>query len=225
MARNEILSIFQNCLFDQYDGELSEQNFEYKIIDQLPYNLSYTVETGASKLVIIPDGANYVIKIPFNGMWEERFDDEEEEEYTDFYKFEGASYGDGWDYCLNELIIYRLSKTYNINEVFVKTKYLGSINNYPIYIQERAVTFCESDKRREKTLKDIDIKTEDTCRKHNFYTFNKKWLSDALEYYGEKKLDKIISFLSNNNIGDLHNSNIGYVGNRPVLIDFSDFCD
>ena len=45
---------------------------------------------------------------------------------------------------------------------------------------------------------------------------------DALEYYGPKHFDKIMSFIERNKIGDFHNSNLGYIGQTPVFIDYSD---
>ena len=70
----------------------------------------FTVDNGISKVVIIPNDANFVIKIPLTGMWyyEETYNEEEDEwEYDEdptFEEFTGAKYGDGGcDYCEDEV--------------------------------------------------------------------------------------------------------------------------
>ena len=55
--------------------------------------------------------------------------------------------------------------------------------------------------------------------------FNRVWLSDALDYFGEKIFYGLLSFLDDYSIGDLHDANIGYIGMRPVLVDYSSFND
>ena len=56
-----------------------------------------------------------------------------------------------------------------------------------------------------------------------FYIFNMEWLSDAFHFYGEKIFHKLLEFIRTVGINDLHDGNIGYIGNRPVLVDYSSF--
>ena len=48
-------------------------------------------------------------------------------------------------------------------------------------------------------------------------------MKDFICSYGELAFDKLYDFLSDNNIQDLHSENIGYICERPVLVDFSGF--
>jgi hypothetical protein len=229
MDKEYILSLFKDCDFnedyDDCDGAgLTSYNFDYRVLEYLPDNFSYKCFSGVSKLCIIPEGADYVIKIPFKG----NLDDE-----NDFYyEFENANETETcWDYCLTELLYYQQAKHFKVEKAFCKTKLLGYINDYyPIYVQQRAEPFenkysfaMTCNYRNDKT-NHIE-NTKDYCASKLYRFFNDIWLTDALEYYGKAQFDKIMSFIEDCRIRDLHSGNLGYIGARPVIIDFSDYVD
>jgi hypothetical protein len=217
MQREFLLNLFKDCDF----YELTAENFEELVIEKLPKDFSYKYHFGISKVCIIPMGADYVIKIPFAGQ--EILDDLEPYEfyYEDFYSANDVI-GFSWDYCLTELLYYNKAKKRHINKCFCKTRLLGFVNYHPIYIQERAITFRQKngdlDYKSEKS-----IRMEKYCEEHHFRCFDSEWLADVFEYYGAKTFNKLMSFIDEYNIIDLHTDNIGYIGIRPVLLDFSDF--
>ena len=214
MQRDNLLNIFKNCNFS---GKLARDNFEDKIIDNLPKNFSYKYFYGVSKVCIIPEGADYVIKIPFNSIW-----DDSNEEYEDFNNATYDNYHN-WDYCFAEVFYYNTAKKEKVHKIFCKARLLGYINNYPIYIQERAVTYYN---KNEDMLNEEDERinsTREYCKKNGFPCFNSVWISDALEYYGQKTFNRMMSFIQSSHIRDLHEDNIGYIGQKPVLIDYSGF--
>ena len=45
----------------------------------------------------------------------------------------------------------------------------------------------------------------------------------GLEFFGEEILKQLDRFIDTYGINDLHTSNVGYIGNRPVLIDYSGY--
>lgn len=214
MQRDSLLSVFKDC---DFSGKLTDDNFEDRILAHLPESFSYKYFFGASKVCIIPEGADYVIKIPFNSSW---CDSEEE-----YYDFNSATSDDKryWDYCFAEVLFYNGAKREKVQKVFCKARLLGCVDDYPIYVQERAVTYYElKGENRE------DARTPNTrqyCHEKGFSCFNAIWCADALEYYGQRTFNKMMSFIKSNHIGDLHDDNIGYIGRRPVLIDYSDFCE
>jgi hypothetical protein len=233
MDRTEnILNLFKDCIFN---GELTEDTFEYDILDHLPKDLSYNYFFGATKLVIILSGTNFVIKIPYTGFITSTEEyDEDADEYVDgeeYYEdFSGADNGiNNWDYCLKEVMEYQDAKKNHVEKAFAKTKIIGKINGHPIYIQERAETFWDRRHKRyengeyKKYTKEKTSRVISRCEEKNFLCFNRDWLTDLLEYYGEKKFDQIMSFIKNAEIRDLHNENLGYIGSRPVLIDYSGY--
>lgn len=215
MNSNEIIKLFSEC---EFDGELYSEVVDEKIFSHLPNDFKYDWDEGASKLVIQPYNEDYVIKIPYNGQYLYN---------KQFEKFLSANNSDKyfWDYCLTETLVWRLAKVENIHKAFAKERMIGMINGHPIYIQQRVEVFTDSD----AYYLDDEIKrkkTRDYCERkglRRFYEEALTWQADALEYYGPKQFDKIMSFIEKNNIGDFHDSNLGYIENRPVFIDFSDF--
>ena len=216
MNSNEIIKLLSEC---EFDGELYSEVVNEKIFEHLPDDFRYDWNEGASKLVIKPYNEDYVIKIPYNGQY-----------YDSSKKFEpflSANNSDKyfWDYCMTETLVWRLAKTENIHKAFAKERIIGMINGHPIYIQQKVEVFTDSD----AYYLDDEIKkkkTADYCERKGLRTFYEEaltWQADALEYYGPKQFDKIMSFIERNNIGDFHNNNLGYIENRPVFLDYSDF--
>lgn len=211
--KDNILHIFKKCSFE----ELNDKNFKELILDNLPKDFIYKYDYGASKLVIFPDNEEgYVIKIPFSGYFDC--------EYEEFYYFANAN-NDGnrcWDYCFTELLIYHSAKSNDVNQILAKPHLIGTVKNYPIYIQEKAETYEIAKKKSEKrnSIQSTD-KIYSICQERNYAKFNLDWITDVYNYYGDKQFNKIMNFIAP--IGDLHDANIGYIGSRPVILDYSDF--
>ena len=220
MSNEEILQLFNTCTFD---GILTENDFEDKVLSNLPDDLKYHYEYGATKLVIILPDCDFVIKIPFSGSYQEIYQgktDSYEEEYIDF---ENAGFEDcEWDYCKVEVNRYNLAKNIGIEKYFAKTECIGMINNYPIYIQQKAEIFAEV-KDLNSYSEEKKSSTREKCDKEDLWCFNDCWLSDLLDYCGDKIFSFFMSFIKDNDFDDLHSSNIGYINGVPVLVDYSGF--
>lgn len=180
---------------------------------------------GVSKGVIVPKDYNWVIKIPFYGC--------EEEAYN--YDYSGKScYCNAnsnpihnWDYCFTEVNFYKAAKSSGLHQVFCKEKYIGSIDNCPIYIQQKASSIGDLRQNKEYTppKEDSKDKTKSKIKEKNYGLFDLDWQTDACLYYGEKYFIKLMKFLRESCIKDLHKDNIGYIGKQPVIFDFSDFLE
>lgn len=212
MQKDIVLNVFKDC---DFSGRLTKDNFEEKILNNLPEDFSYKYFYGVSKLCIIPTGADYVIKIPFNSSWYDA-----DEEYEDFVSASG-DFRHEWDYCFAEVICYQEAKREKVHQMFCKARLLGYIDDYPIYIQQRAITYY--DLKGEDTTDARTPNTTEYCNKKGFSCFNSVWIADAMEYYGQNVFNRMMSFIKSYNIGDLHDENVGYIGKQPVLIDYSDF--
>ena len=66
----------------------------------------------------------------------------------------------------------------------------------------------------EDTISDTIDEADSCCEFMN-------WL---IPYYANsEKADELFEFLNESDINDLHSGNIGYIGNRLVLIDYSGY--
>lgn len=129
----------------------------------------------------------------------------------------------GWDYCRVEEVQYQLAETAGIERFFAKTVCIGCINNWPIYKQERAVIFDDSDFSVKEKKTDEDYNKVQSLERQLDYYISDEWVIDFIEYWGEESYCKLIAFLTNWQISDLHSQNIGYVNGAPCLIDYSSF--
>ena len=189
----------------------------------------YSYEYGASKFVLIPfdDNEKYVIKIPYTGSYNfesgyyssssSQHYHSGTNEYCDYY---GSDYDERpWDYCAGEVQRYKKAEKYGLAECFAKTEFLGYVNDYPIYIQEKCTV--SSYYKNSHSVEEQE-KTSKCCG--TYKNINNDWLTDFRIYYGEEILLKFINFIHDNDWDDdLRKDNIGYIENRPVLIDYSGF--
>ena len=107
----------------------------------------------------------------------------------EFYGFEGARFtSDGWNYCETEATVYEMAKEAGIETCFAKTEYVGDIDGYPVYSQERAEIFYFR-KNESEYSEETRSKTRDKCRELNVESsINICWMTDFLAYYGEEML-------------------------------------
>lgn len=180
-------------------------------------DLDFTFEMGATKCVIIPIEADFVIKIPFDGE-NRRID--EYHEWDEFYQFTGGG-ADGWDYCDQECAYYEdVVKGSGFEKFFLPNNVLSF--NWPVYIQQKAEIVNET--RRETSKKSKEMVKE--IRKTIWCRFPNTWLELCLEKfdYDVNKFKNFICFLDDN-FSDLHSSNIGYLDDQPVIIDYAGYCE
>lgn len=216
---DEILKALSYGTFD----ENNEADF-YSIVVQPfseKYKKPFDYATGATKGVLIFEQLGFVIKIPFCRNSEDCYYNSVYGEYECCY-FTGADTDNGWDYCEAEANKYERAEEEGLAQCFAKTKKIGDIDGYPIYMQELADIYKSIDYQSSHTEED-SRQVSSICNSNNFYMFNLEWLSDAFHFYGEKVFHKLLEFIRTVGINDLHDGNIGYIGNRPVLVDYSSF--
>ena len=216
---DEILEALSYGTFDEID----EAEFYPVVVQPFSekYKKPFDYATGATKGVLIFEQLGFVIKIPFCRNSEDCEYNSAYGEYECCY-FTGADTDNGWDYCEAEANKYERAEEEGLAQCFAKTKKIGDIDGYPIYMQELADIYKSIDYQSSHTEED-SRQVSSICNSNNFYMFNIEWLSDAFHYYGEKMFHKLLEFIRTVGINDLHDGNIGYIGNRPVLVDYSSF--
>lgn len=193
---------------------------------------NYKFANGASKGVIWDKRSDYVVKIPINGSYGD-YAYSESGAYlgydNDMEKWYGGGFDNGWDYCLTESYLYADACEWGLTAAFAGTVKI----NDNIYVQEKATIFSEIlEKRR------IESKLERSCNGYADYIHSlirqsgtylstdqlaEIWMLDFIDYHGEEKFLEFLEFINENCINDLHWGNIGYIEDRPVLVDYSGF--
>lgn len=224
MTRAEVLNFLSACHLsrDICDTNCCQQ-IEYLLPEgQVDYDFCH----GATKAVIVPDNENFVIKIPFNvsdGYYDEdehEWDSEEEllngNDDNRFY----------WDYCLQEVLVYRAARRAGVAKAFAQTKLIGHVKGRPIYIQPKV----EHDRLPypidwdSKEYLESTHKTTRIVRAADAPSIPEVWAYTAYHYYGEAFFTKLINFLGDHpHINDLHGDNTGFLRGRPVLCDYSGY--
>ena len=222
---NKLKQLFNDVLIPKQFTEDDADSFYYNLPDKTKIFFNHYMY-GASKIVLIPTEADFVVKIPFNGSYYDGLNNENDnEDDLVFEEFLDAGAVSEWDYCAEEEYRYNIAKELNFHEFFAQTKFLFEINDYPIYIQEKCEVFSQLDDNSVSHSIEENNKTSSLVSNINEW-LDINWLTDCRIYYGDEKFQSFCQYISNDTQwGDLRGDNIGYLNKRPVLIDYSNFND
>lgn len=205
-------------------------------------NISNEVYHGVSKLVLdLFPREDFVIKIPFNGLYQGKWD-KESEEYNPYHRWYDFKYAPtpetqmdcNWDYCNTEVEKFLEIKERGLDCFFAETKVLCSSKNfYPIYIQERVLPinecYSETSSKRKTPSRKSQEKAKEIKNERRCYINNIEWIATALEYYGEELTRKLLDYVYEDDIvgQDLHSGNYGYrtSDGSPCILDYSSWND
>ena len=171
----------------------------------------YRVCEGASKICIVPKNADFVIKWSTSCLSNE----------------------EGYDEAYDEVLIYEKAVRAGLEMFFPKTEILCTIGGINFVVQEK-IDFSALNTPRNKESKYI-YKTKtvspaiidkiDTCFQsiRRGRSIDTTWASMAIVIYGKRKCKTLCKFVVENGINDLHLSNIGYLKDKPIIMDFSGY--
>ena len=212
-------------------GETDEIDCDLDIISSMNdcYEGFYSLN-GASKYVLLNDTLPFVIKVPFNGYWEEDYN-EETDEYTgefSFVDFEGSHFSPHNNYCAGETIIYDMMCKYAFDMFFAETKFFKKIDETPIYIQEKVIPYSSDKSKNFRSIK--TSKLAEKLASRTYINFPEAWIEAAICHYGKELTEAFIVYLSSDDDvaeiirEDLHSSNFGYRENgEPCILDYSGY--
>lgn len=191
---------------EEFVGSISGEN--------LP---AFNWEDGATKLVIIPENRDYVIKIPFNGRYD----------YGDFFYFEGACSDTCDDYCSSEMHLYEEAKRMNLEKLFLPLELACEVDGYPIYVQDKAeeIDSWHSGAQGMKYSSEASRDRISQAYKEGTRFFGPPtWIASCLDTLGSfEELERFSSFLDEEGITDLHEGNLGYYDGHAVIIDYGGY--
>lgn len=188
-------------------------------------------ETGASKLVILIEELDEVIKIPFNGTF--YYDEDESLDITDTEDFIendwandiNAPSATDWDYCENEVLKLEKAEKEGFGDFFAKIEKYTMIDNHPVYLQEKVIPLYSHKSKQwgepSKMAKSIYENNFTEARKR--VPIPEDWLMHAIDYFGEEEVASFIDYVMSENLDeDLHSGNVGFTrAGKPVLLDWA----
>lgn len=219
---NDVLkNIYVPAEFGTYDegGDLTEaaQDYATEIYVRAERD-GYKVRTeyGCSQFVVIVDEKE-VYKIPFRGICEGSYEEEDGYEVEDqFCEFQ-------LDHTDKTVELYNDAVIEGVDAVFAETRFVGfSCNNYPIYSQTYASTYLNNDKDH-KPSEDSTTKAKAIDSKR-YVPFETYWTAFVIDFFGEEFLQKLLQFIDNYGIDDLHRNNYGFTAaGAPIIFDYSGY--
>lgn len=172
-----------------------------------------TFAAGCTKVVIIPEGKDYVIKLPIAGAYITNMMDGsisvKDECGGDVFACEERVLGETGYYC---------------QKMILCNVYVGTYNGIPVYVQPQVAGPAESivkPVREEVAAELAEIFGSET----RVDGLTKNFAQEVLFYYGKEAVYDIISGMEYE-LYDMHEGNYGYMADgTPVIFDTAGFAD
>lgn len=134
--------------------------------------------------------------------------------------------------CEQEAKAYLSGKKYGIERVLLETRFVYENPSGVRFFMQPKITESHnrvSRRTRQKMVKITKTVTPKICHKVNnsmYYSdINRNWMSMVISLYGKKFCRSFEKWSKENRVNDLHNANIGYIKGKPVLLDYSGYCN
>lgn len=138
--------------------------------------------------------------------------------------------------AMDEVHIYKQAVEAGLEYLFPKTLFLCELNGIKYIIQEK-ISFSAGNVPRMKypkyqritqtVARDVSEKMQHEFNRANHGHFTRKldkmWTEMICSLYGRKVCVNLCEFVRQYKINDLHRNNIGYINDRPVILDFSGY--
>lgn len=199
---DELISVLENCEAD--DDEISD------CLDEFANNhrRHIVISSGETRYAIIFKRDDFVLKIPRYGNCQE-------------------------DYCQAEIRAYESAKKFHVERVLLPIElYHTTTTGISIYKQPK-YSFSTSDgtyncnysaylsNRNTPEHKPIIHKITREC--YDGRRISKQWMARVLQLYGKKFCRSFEAWTMENNVNDLHNSNTGWLDNKPIILDYAGY--
>lgn len=136
------------------------------------------------------------------------------------------------DYNAIEFTNYENACKLGLEKIFLKMWKFGTLDcGLDIYAQTRYscahsdLDYNKEKKMRKQTEKVRSCKIFRKSHEHVYdgYRISNNWYARAYQIYGKRFMRKFERFTRQKRIGDLHNSNVGYLGKMPIILDFAGY--
>lgn len=137
------------------------------------------------------------------------------------------------DYNEIECSNYEKAVALGIGKIFLPIRKIGSIQykNIGVYAQKKfSIDYssisdfqAKSIKNKTKSLKSNTICQRSKSKCYQSYRISEHWYNRAYQIYGKQFMKVFEKFTRENQIGDLHTSNLGFLKKQPVVIDYAGY--
>lgn len=226
---------FNHTLINQFIDAINPLPDDFGLIDyDVPNNYEEIIDAvaavdseadvrfGMSKFVICsPKLEDIVIKIPFNGYYDED---------GDWYSFSWASGSDKSDYCLTEYEKYRELKKRHLDCFVAKTFFYKTCFNKRIFLQETVTAAADLDDLDIQEPSEKSLRIAKSWYRSGELGINPEWIASCIDQYGIIKVENFLNYCNNIDLDileDCHHSNYGYrrKSNTPAILDYSNFIE
>jgi hypothetical protein len=219
---NEIMDFLNRDINDTYCYDDLIERMEDEMDDNGNFIFSsFNTNSGATKIAIVFNMEDFVLKLPICGdveseYWNENTDEYDLEEY--WYGYEGVSY------CEDEYLAYETMVDAGYGKYFPETIFYKNV-----LIQEKVNPADEAGKNNFKleSKKSSETAYRITCD-DNFCCIDESWLAVCVDRYGELDVLKFLDYASGERSGfvdDWVDKNLGFKLNHgePCVLDFCGF--
>ena len=192
-------------------------NIEANCCDKTSHHDSYDFlddlcevnSNGETKTVLLHKNWNFVVKIPNYSAYPSH------------------------NYCELEAKNYLKALSFHVEKALLETAFLCELNNgIQLYVQPRYsldLSDFYSDRPRRKALekkvnnRDKGGTAKALCGMYQAYRIDELWFARLVQLYGKRFARSLEKWTQENAIGDLHNCNVGWLNNRPIILDYSGY--
>lgn len=199
---DELISVLENC--DAIDSEISDCLDEF----ESAHRREICIGSGETRYAVIFKHDNFVLKIPRYGYCKE-------------------------DYCQAEIRAYESAKEFHVERILLPVElYHTTTTGIAIYKQPK-YSFSTSDgeynrcydsylnRRNTPYHRPIVRKITNEC--YNGERISRRWMARVLQLYGKKFCRSFEAWTMENQVNDLHNSNTGWLDNKPIILDYAGY--
>ena len=197
----------QQEVFDLLNGSLVDKQIGYDDLWEFCRSHGLEMFSGETRYCIASKDWDFVLKIS-------RFDNVRD------------------DYNAIEFANYENACKLGIEKIFLKMWKFGTLDcGLDIYAQVRysfahsGIDHNKERKMRKQVQKICSCKIYRKSHEHAYdgYRISNEWYARAYQIYGKQFMRKFERFTRDKRIGDLHDSNVGYLGKMPIILDFAGY--
>ncbi len=133
--------------------------------------------------------------------------------------------------CWSSLRRYEIAEEMGVADILLPLKYVGdSKNGTALFVQTKfSFAHCDLSGHQRSQFKKNNIQIKDRLVAKIDYDCYKSrlpwdWTSSALRVYGKRFMRKFEEFTCVCKVNDLHSANVGYLHNKPIIIDYAGYC-